>query len=159
MRARLPDQKSELPCSGQGLEPWAPRPCRSSSCRPLSAGISLETGRFISWPISPEDSRSVRPEISTERPQPAGMVKPCSSSASYTSPKRAPAPTVATPAETDTECFGQMSMTIPSVEERPAKQCPPLLIAVLSPHVVEPRDSRPTRLLVVGRAGEDDFAR
>jgi hypothetical protein len=81
----------------------------------------------------PSPPPSVRPEIPTVGPQPAGMVKPCSSSASYTPPRRAPAPTVATPPETDTERIGETSMMIPPVEERPAKQCPPLLVAVLSP--------------------------
>ena len=37
---------------------------------------------------------------------------------------------VATASETDTERMELMSMTIPSVEERPAKQCPPLRVAV-----------------------------
>jgi hypothetical protein len=58
------------------------------------------------------------------------MVRPCSASASYTSPRRAPAPTLATPSETDTERIGEMSMTISPVEERPAKQCPPLRVVV-----------------------------
>jgi len=35
--------------------------------------------------------------------------------------------------ETDTERIGLTSTTIPSVEERPAKQCPPLQVAVRSP--------------------------
>jgi hypothetical protein len=52
------------------------------------------------------------------------MVRPCPASASYTSPSRAPAPTVAAPPATATERIGETS--IPSIEERPAKQCPPL---------------------------------
>jgi hypothetical protein len=40
---------------------------------------------------------------------------------------------VATPPETDTERMGETSMTIPWLEERPAKQCPPLLVAVRKP--------------------------
>lgn len=61
------------------------------------------------------------------------MVRPCPSSASYTSPSRAPAPTVAAPPETDTERIGETSMTISPAEERPAKQWPPLRVAVCSP--------------------------
>ena len=49
------------------------------------------------------------------------------------SPSRAPAPTVAAPPETDTERIGVRSMTTPWVEERPARQCPPLRAAVRSP--------------------------
>ena len=44
-----------------------------------------------------------------------------------------PAPTVATPPETETELIGVTSTTIPSVEERPAKQCPPLRRATSTP--------------------------
>jgi hypothetical protein len=54
------------------------------------------------------------------------MVRPWSASASYTSPSRAPAPTVATPSATDTDRIGVTSMTIPGLDERPAKQWPPL---------------------------------
>jgi hypothetical protein len=61
------------------------------------------------------------------------MVRPCSSSESYTSPRRGPVPTVATPPEKGTERIGSTSTTIPLVEEYPAKQCPPLRVAVLSP--------------------------
>src|ERR671912_1974005 len=75
----------------------------------------------------------VRPEIPTEGPQPAGMVMPCPSSASYTSPRRAPAPTVAASPETDTERMDETSITTPFVEERPAKQCPPLRVITPSP--------------------------
>jgi len=61
------------------------------------------------------------------------MVRSCSSSESYTAPKRAPAPTVAVPPETDTDRIGVTSTTTPSVEECPAKQWPPLRAAVRSP--------------------------
>jgi hypothetical protein len=41
-------------------------------------------------------------------------------------------PSLATPS-TDTERIGVTSMTIPRVDECPAKQCPPLRVAVGSP--------------------------
>jgi hypothetical protein len=44
-----------------------------------------------------------------------------------------PAPTVTTPASTAMERIGVTLITIPAVEERPAKQCPPLRIAVGRP--------------------------
>ena len=44
-----------------------------------------------------------------------------------------PAPTVATAPSTETELIGVTSMTIPGVEERPAKQCPPLRAATWMP--------------------------
>ena len=70
----------------------------------------------------------------TDGPQPATSVRPCSSSTSYTAPSRAPAPIVATPSETETESIGETSTTIPLVEERPAKQCPPLRAATWMPY-------------------------
>jgi hypothetical protein len=77
----------------------------------------------------PRPPPRVRPAIPTSGPQPAGIVSPCSSSASYTSPSRAPAPTVARPLDTNTDRIGLTSITMPSVDERPAKQCPPLRTA------------------------------
>lgn len=44
-----------------------------------------------------------------------------------------PAPTVATPPATDTESIGETSMSSPVVDERPAKQWPPLRTATGSP--------------------------
>jgi hypothetical protein len=40
---------------------------------------------------------------------------------------------VATPSFTETEFIGVTSITIPSLEDRPAQECPPLRVAVGSP--------------------------
>jgi hypothetical protein len=81
----------------------------------------------------PSPPPSVSPAIPTSGPHPAGIVTPCSSSASYTRPSRAPAPTVARPSDTETSSSGPTSITIPVVVERPAKQCPPLRAATGRP--------------------------
>jgi hypothetical protein len=85
-------------------------------------------------PSRPIPPPRVRPAIPTVGPQPAGIVTSCCCRASYTSPSRAPAPTVAVASDTDTACIGVTSSTIPSVEERPAKQWPPLRGAARMPH-------------------------
>ena len=92
-------------------------------------------------------------------------------------------PVVAGPPATDTDRIGVTSMTIPAVEERPAKQCPPLRGTArqpeparhreglghvaggraehdgLRPGVVEAGDGGPAGLVIAGRAGPDDLAR
>src|SRR5215472_5228584 len=73
-------------------------------------------------PIPPP---SARPVIPTAGPQPAGTVTPCSYSASYSSPSRAPAPTAAIRSLTSTQLIGVTSIIIPSVAERPATEWPP----------------------------------
>src|SRR2546421_218532 len=93
---------------------------------PTRAGRSGSEVRPWVRPRIPSPPPRVRPAIPTPGPQPAGMVRPCLASASYTSPSRAPAPIVATPSATDTDRIGVTSMTIPALDERPAKQWPPL---------------------------------
>jgi hypothetical protein len=128
------------------LPPPAPRSAQNSSWSWWSSQSttrpSASTTRAASrWsqvspcvrPRIPSPPPSVSPAIPTVGPQPAGMVSSCAASASYTSPSRAPAPILAWPPSTDTERMGRVSTTIPSVEERPAKQCPPLRAAVGSP--------------------------
>jgi hypothetical protein len=61
------------------------------------------------------------------------MVRPRPASESYSLPSRAPAPTVTTSPSTTTDRMGETSIRTPPVEEWPAKQCPPLRIAVGSP--------------------------
>src|SRR6266540_170992 len=84
-------------------------------------------------PRIPSPPPSVRPATPTGGQVPAGIARSCSCRASYTSPSRAPAPILARPPETDTERIGATSMTIPRVEEYPAKECPPLRIAFDKP--------------------------
>jgi hypothetical protein len=59
----------------------------------------------------------------TVAPQPAGMVRPGTCSAAYTCARQAPAPIVASPSSA-TEMLSRpaRSSTIPSVDDRPAKQ-------------------------------------
>jgi hypothetical protein len=62
----------------------------------------------------------------TVGPQPPAIVRPCAASASYSSPSRAPAPTVTAPSATVTALIGATSRTMPRLDEPPAKQWPPL---------------------------------
>ena len=55
-----------------------------------------------------------------------GQASPYPCSASPSGPSRVPAPTVAVPSDTETAFIGLTSIRMPSVEDRPAKQCPPL---------------------------------
>lgn len=63
----------------------------------------------------------------TVAPHPAGMVRPYLCSPAYTRARRAPAPTVAQPLScTQIRLKPVRSSTTPSVDDRPAKQWPPL---------------------------------
>src|SRR5215216_2512537 len=126
----------------------APAPRRaqnSSGSRVASHSIRRPFARTIWAPIRwsevtpyflpriPSPPPRVSPATPTSGQVPAGMARPCSWSDSYTPPRRAPAPTVATPPETDTEPIGVTSMTTPRLTERPAKQWPPLRVAHSNP--------------------------
>ena len=69
--------------------------CSSHSTATLAADGDLRTGeRSPGQPVAaahdPSPPPSVSPAIPTSGPQPAGIVTPCSSRASYTLPSRAP---------------------------------------------------------------------
>jgi len=89
-------------------------PTRRSQVRPC-----LRPNR----PIPPPKVRLATPTVG---PHPAGRVRPWACSAAYTCCRRAPAPIVATPSSaTETRSKVDRSSRIPSIDERPAKQCPP----------------------------------
>src|SRR4029453_13397976 len=72
---------------------------------------------------------------------------------------------VATPSDTETERKGVTSITIPSLEDRPAKKCPRDVVSApaqhdgLRAHAVELCDERLPHRVVVRRPGEHDVAR
>ena len=65
--------------------------------------------------------------------RPAAIASPRAASASYTGPSSAPAPVVTWSPCTWTASIGPTSTSRPGVDERPAKQCPPLRGAIGSP--------------------------
>jgi hypothetical protein len=80
---------------------------------------------------------------SHQRTSACGKARPCFSSDADTRPSCVPAPTVATPPETDTATT-DMSITNPRLTERPAKQWPPLRVAHSNPCRPTKRPDRPS---------------
>ena len=152
------------------------------SARTTSAPIRRSEVTPYFRPRIPSPPPSVRPAIPTEGQVPAGMARPCSCNASYTSPSDAPAPILATAPSTDTDRIGETSISRPPVEDPPAKLCPPLRVAcsrpcrrtnarvwttscglrtpddAQRPDLVEPSVERPARPLVALGVGKFDDA-
>ena len=122
---RSAQNRSSSWCSSQRMT----RP----SARTTSAPISRSEVTPYFRPRIPSPPPSVRPAIPTEGQVPAGMARPCSCNASYTSPSDAPAPILATAPSTDTDRIGETSISRPPVEDPPAKLCPPLRVACSRP--------------------------
>ena len=149
-----PNWQPPAPRKAQNSSAWR---CSSQSTTRLSASTTCAA---TSWsqvrpclrPRIPSPPPSTSPAIPTVGPQPAAIATPCGSSASYTSPSRAPAPIVATPSPTTTPLIGATSISIPSVDERPAKQCPPERTASSSPPMRANAIASATSAAVVQRA-------
>src|SRR5215211_4285135 len=67
-------------------------------------------------------------------------------------PSVAPAPTVTTPALTEMSLRALTSMSTPVVDDRPAKQCPPLRTATPSPSRLASASASTTSAVLVHRA-------
>jgi len=103
------------------------------SARTISAPASESEVTPYVRPRIPSPPPSVRPDTPTDGQVPPGMVTPCSCSIPYTSPRLAPAPTVARSSKTVTVRMGVTSTSTPRVEECPPKLCPPARTARSSP--------------------------
>ena len=139
---RRPQNKSGSWSSSQSTT----LPSASTTCAPMRRSQVSPCLR----PRRPIPPPRVRPVMPTVGPHPAGRVRPCACSAAYTGPRRAPAPIVATPsAATEMPSRPDRSSTIPSVDDLPAKQCPPPRGAIRFPvevaYVREPTTSETER--------------